>query len=966
LLGALALAAPGLRAATVEVVATRDNTLYEDATGSLSNGGGSYVFAGNTGQTDPAVNTRRALVRFDLAAAVPAGSTVTAATLTLFLSKASSTTPQTVTVHRVLADWGEGTSNDTQGEGSGSPAVHGDATWLHTFFDHDFWASPGGDFTATASASTSVGTAGSAYSWTSTGLRDDVQAWVNQATSNRGWLLRGNETASRTSKRFSSREDTADGGVRRPRLLVTFTPPAGTGGCCSATGSCTLGSSQQCSGLAGVFQGAGSVCSPNPCPQPTGACCANGACQRITAAACAVLGGAYKGDGTTCATANCATGSGACCLPGTPGSCGSQTQSQCTAAGGSFLGAGTACGVDLCPFVDPLTVPPVAQPASGTAGGAASYRLAAVETRLQLHRDLPPTTLWTYGGSYPGPTIEAHVGEPVHVLWQNDLRDERGALRTEHLLPVDTCLHGPDHHGTGAVTVTHLHGGHVPAASDGYPEDTLAPGESDLYDYPNQQLPATLWYHDHALGITRLNVYLGLAGMYLLRDDAEAALGLPSGEHEIPLVIQDRSFRADGALDYPATWQEHVFGSKILVNGKVWPYLEVDRGKYRFRILNAANARTLRLALSNGATFHQIGTDGGLLPAPVPLTQLTLTPAERADVVVDFSSYAPGTVLRLVNDAPAPFPGTPGVGVVPNVLELRVGSEVGYTAPLPPALRSLEVLREQDAVKTRTFELAKRNEACAGAEWTINGIPWEQVTEYPVLGTTEIWRFVNRSGMVHPMHMHLVQFQVLDRQPFTIVNGKVTPVGSPTPPPANERGWKDTTAVYPFEITRVIARFETYPGLFAYHCHVLEHEDHDMMRQFQTVAAATEACVADDDTLCLDNAPDDHRFKVEVDFATTSAGGLSGKAHAISLADKGVRRGGLFWFFSPENPELLIKVLDGCAINDRFWVYFSAGTDVGLTLRVTDTVTGLQFVRTNPDHNPVPTVQDVSALPCHP
>ena len=967
LLSAWTLASAAAEGATVQVVATRDNTLYEDAAGELSNGAGWYLFAGNTSQLDPDLDTRRALMRFDLAGAVPAGSVVTAVTLTLYMSRAPVSSAYPVAVHRVLADWGEGASNDEQNEGNGAPAEHGDATWVHAFFDHEPWASPGGDFDSTASATTLVGAPAQSYTWSSARLREDVQAWVDEPGTNFGWLVRGEESSTRTSKRFNSREDTSSDGSRRPRLSITFTPPSGTGACCSAQGGCSLVTAPQCSSQGGVFQGVGGSCGPNPCPQPTGACClGNGTCQRVSAPSCVSLGGTYRGDNTTCATAGCALGSGACCLPGNPGSCASQTAAQCSGAGGSFLGTGSACGIDLCPFVDPLTLPPVAQPTSGSAGGAASYALAVREEQMQLHRDLPPSTVWTYGGAFPGPTIEARSGQGVHVQWANDLRDERGALRDDHLLPVDVCLHGPDHLGTGARVVTHLHGGHVPPASDGHPEDTLLPGESDLYDYPNQQLPATLWYHDHALGITRLNVYLGLAGMYLLRDSVEEALGLPAGEHEVPLVIQDRAFRADGSLEYPATWQEHFFGSKILVNGKVWPYLEVERGKYRFRILNAANARTFRLALDDGAGFHQIGTDGGLLPAPVALNRLTLTPAERADVVIDFAGYAPGTVLRLVNDAPAPFPGTPGTGVVSNVLQLRVGTATGHTAPLPAALRPLEVLREADAVRTRTFELTRSNEPCAGSRWTINGLEWEQVTEYPVLGSTEIWRFVNRSGMVHPMHLHLVMFQILDRQPFTVVNGKVTPVGSPSPPPPNERGWKDTVPVYPFEIVRVIARFDTYPGLYTYHCHVLEHEDHEMMRQFQVVPNAAAACVPDDDTLCLDDEPGDRRFKVEIDYATARGGGLAGKGHAIALGDRGIRRGGLFWFFSQDNPELLIKVLNGCGLNDRYWVFFSAGTDVGITLRVTDTVTGQQFVRTNPDGSPVPTVQDTGALPCNP
>jgi spore coat protein A, manganese oxidase len=661
---------------------------------------------------------------------------------------------------------------------------------------------------------------------------------------------------------------------------------------------------------------------------------------------------------------NRAAYAGACCLAGEPGSCQARTEDECAAQSGRFLGASTTCGVDLCPFVDALPLLPVAQPTLGTPGGAASYDMAAVEVRRQLHRDLPPTTLWTYNGNYPGATIEARTGQPVEVTWINDLRDADGAPRSEHILPADRCLHGTHEAGNTARIVTHLHGGHVPAASDGYPEDTLLPGQRAVYPYPNQQLPATLWYHDHALGLTRLNVYMGLAGFYLLRDDVEEGLGLPAGAYEIPLLIQDRSFRGDGELDYPTSWLPHFFGDRILVNGKVWPYLEVARSKYRFRILNGANARTLRLALSNGATFRQIGTDGGLLPAPVPVSQVILAPAERADVVIDFADYPAGTVLRLVNDAPAPFPGRPGVGVVPDVLEFRVQPQPGHTAPLPSTLRPLAVLNPQAAVRTRTFELQQFYDPCAGSVWMINGLEWDQITEWPVLGTSEIWSFLNFSGMAHPMHIHLVMFQVLDRQRFEVVDGKIVPLGERLPPPPAEAGWKDTVNVAPYEITRVISRFTDYAGRFPYHCHVLEHEDHDMMRQFQTVASGPDACLGDGDTLCIDDHAGDHRFKIQARYETAQAGGWSGKAHAVPLAEKGVTNGGLFWFFSPTNPELLVKVLDGCAINGHYWVYASAATNVGLNVTVTDTVTGRQFVRTNSDLTAAPPFQSTDALPC--
>jgi len=491
------------------------------------------------------------------------------------------------------------------------------------------------------------------------------------------------------------------------------------------------------------------------------------------------------------------------------------------------------------PFVDPLPRPAVATPETGSPGGAATYRLAIREVQQQLHRDLPPTTVWGFGdgpsgATYPGPTIEASRDAPVTVEWVNDLRDGgTGPLRTSHVLPVDTCLHGA--HDQSPRTVVHLHGAHVQAIFDGYPEDTIVPGEEATYVYPNHQQAGTLWYHDHALGITRLNVYMGLAGYYLIRDPLEAALDLPAGEFEIPLAIQDRSFNPDGSLAYPATWQDHFFGDTILVNGKVWPYVDVTPGKYRFRILSGSTSRTYRLALSDGATFHVIGTDGGLLPAPVPVTSVTLASGERADVVVDFAAYAPGTTLRLVNDAPAPYPGEPGVGVIPDVMEFRVVTGAAHTAALPTSLVAVPPLAEGAASVTRDFELRKTSDPCTGQAWLINGLGWDDITERPQLGSTEIWRFVNRSGIMHPMHMHLVFFQVLDRQPFEVVGDVVTPIGAPVPVSPEEAGWKDTVQVGPSEIVRVIARFEDYKGRYPYHCHILEHEDHEMMRQFETV-----------------------------------------------------------------------------------------------------------------------------------
>ncbi|MDP3984197.1 MAG: multicopper oxidase domain-containing protein, partial [Acidimicrobiia bacterium] len=539
---------------------------------------------------------------------------------------------------------------------------------------------------------------------------------------------------------------------------------------------------------------------------------------------------------------------GACCFAN--GTCDTLTEAQCLAASGTYQGDDTACQPDLCPlvleaFVDSLLIPAVATPVSGTVGGVATYDMTITEYKQKLHRDLPPTTAWGYGGSYPGPTIVAGVDQPVTVNWINDLRDSTGALRTEHYLPVDLCMHGPDSAGAAPLTVTHLHGAHVGQDSDGYPEDTILPGQQQTFYYPNHQLPATLWYHDHALGITRLNVMMGLAGFYILTDAVEPTLGLPSGEFDIGLAIQDRTFNADGTFKYPAVWQDHFFGDKILVNGKVWPYLNVKQGKYRFRMLGGSNSRAYTLSLSTGDPFWAIGSEGGLFTTPVMVDSVTITGGERIEVIMDFSIYAPGTEIILKNSAPAPLTGEPGEGAIPDVMKFIVQGTPGHTAAIPDTLRPVIATPESLSVATRDFLLEKKFDACAGAIWTINGMHWDHITEKPIINTTEIWRFINPSGITHPMHMHLVMFQVLDRTPFTMVADSIVE-GTPQPPSPTEKGWKDTVPVYPNEIVRVIATFEDYLGKFAYHCHILEHEDHEMMRQFEVVIDST--LVAVDDT----------------------------------------------------------------------------------------------------------------------
>jgi spore coat protein A len=490
----------------------------------------------------------------------------------------------------------------------------------------------------------------------------------------------------------------------------------------------------------------------------------------------------------------------------------------------------------LAPFVDPLPIPPVLQatalhPDPESPHHSLPYlHIAMRESSIPLHRDLPPTRLWTYAGQFPGPTIEARSGQPLLVRWIN-------ALPYKHFLPVDHNLCGAEASNPEVRAVTHLHGGNVPHASDGFPENWFTPGHDALYSYPNHQQAATLWYHDHAMGINRLNVYAGLAGLYLLRDSDEDALNLPRGNYEIPLVLVDRLLDRNAQLYYPtsgdphAPWVPEVFGDIILVNGKILPYLSVEPRKYRFRILNAANARFFNISLSNGYEFHQIGSDQGLLAAPLAAKVLTAAPAERLDLVVDFAPLH-GQTIRLVNDHATP------------VMEFRVGANpVPDPSSLPPQLRTIERTPEAAAIVTRDLTLDEV-ETLQGQpmRMLLNNTPWHApVTETPRLGSTEIWRLINLTDDTHPIHLHMVRFQVLDRRNLDIYKYRMYKkflwTGAVTHPEPGEMGWKDTVRAFPGAVTRIIVRFDGYAGRYAWHCHLLEHESNEMMRPFQVLPA---------------------------------------------------------------------------------------------------------------------------------
>ena len=523
--------------------------------------------------------------------------------------------------------------------------------------------------------------------------------------------------------------------------------------------------------------------------------------------------------------------------------------------------------VNLPPFVDPLPIPPklVHRP-----GVPASIRMNSF--RQKIHRDLPPTSLWGYNGSWPGPTIEVRRGQPFSVNWFNH-------LPPRHFLPLDFTVHGEEQTVPPVRAVVHVHGAQTLPEDDGYPDAWIAPDGKKGVAYkpgpnhfPNAQPATTLWYHDHAIGITRLNIYAGLAGFYLIRDDQEDTLNLPAGQYEIPLMLQDRLFLPDGSLLYPAAangthpvWIQEFFGNTVCVNGKAKPYLEVEPRKYRFRMVNGSNARFYHLTLkpsdASGAPseksgeapqFVQIGTDGGLLPAPLARRALVIAPGERLDFVLDFAGRS-GASFAMTNDAPAPY--TRGGQVdAADVMLFNVSKPLAApdTSAVPETLTPFGALDPSLAARERVVSINEMDRATDGYTMMgmLDGKHWDDpVTEDPQAGSMEIWSLANTTGDVHPIHLHLVRFQVLNRQPFDVrgylATGKLRFTGRPLPPETNEfPGWKDTVKSYPGFVTRIIQHFDLPPGTqvtpgqrfrYVWHCHILEHEDNEMMRPYDVV-----------------------------------------------------------------------------------------------------------------------------------
>ena len=553
---------------------------------------------------------------------------------------------------------------------------------------------------------------------------------------------------------------------------------------------------------------------------------------------------------------------------------------------------GTAVSApSLTKYRDPLRIPPVRK-----AHGSLEVTMRAA--RARLHSELPLTPVWTYDGHFPGPTIEVRSGERLCVSWRNEIKGRFPAAAVQ----LQDTTTGPGRDGAQPRpevealppwTVVHLHGAHTGATNDGWTENGILPGRTQLAEYPNDQAATTLWYHDHAMAVTALNVYAGLAGMYLIRDDEEDALDLPDGRHEVPLIVCDRNLDLDadgrftGELLYKQTIartepMEVKFpftGPYTLVNGVIWPHLEVDARWYRFRMVNASNLRpyTFELRDEEGGPIHgalqQIGSDSGLLPVPAALDSLTLHPGERADVLIDFSAFR-GASLTLVNTLPAPLP--PGVAADnPDVMQFRVRSRrvrdrfklparlspsfeqidhetlghdhghrwlaltllderhpemwemVEIQAPPPgPAIDGIVQVKLKDGT-VKTLQRVSRDFKDA-ANFYVTEDMWEQ------------WRIINLSPVPHPIHVHLIRFQAMSREKFDIaafdneVGGTTAPVafastGELAP---GERGWKDTIVVGNSELVTIAGRFTGGSGRFMYHCHILEHEDEGMMRTF--------------------------------------------------------------------------------------------------------------------------------------
>ncbi|MFF2041094.1 multicopper oxidase family protein [Kitasatospora sp. NPDC058170] len=475
------------------------------------------------------------------------------------------------------------------------------------------------------------------------------------------------------------------------------------------------------------------------------------------------------------ATATAADGSGAAdAMDGMAGMAGT----------GAADGTGGATPGPVVPFTTAMPIPPVLSPTS-TDGGADTYTVTMLKVRTRI---LPGrlTEVLTYNGSFPGPTIRARSGRKVVVKQVNRL--DR---------PVSV----------------HLHGARVPVDSDGGPMNLVNPGAAKTYTYPNDQPHAPLWYHDHAHHMESEHVYRGLSGFYLLTDEAERALPLPSGQYELPIALRDARFDEAGRLVYQM--DDPFNRTTILANGRPWPYVEVAARKYRLRLLNSSNLRFFSLRLADGGPMTLIGTDGGLLERPFTTDTVDLSPGERADVVIDFSRYPIGTRLVLQNTLP-PGPAE----LTGQVLRFDVVRAAYDASSVPSRLRTLPALAAPTA--QRAVVLRMDEDGRANPQATIDGRVYDEnrVDARVAFGASEVWTVTNANQLApHNFHLHLVQFRVLERN------------GAPAAPA--EAGLKDTVRLLPGETVRLQATFDSYRGRYPYHCHLLDHSAMGMMAQLE-------------------------------------------------------------------------------------------------------------------------------------
>jgi FtsP/CotA-like multicopper oxidase with cupredoxin domain len=433
-----------------------------------------------------------------------------------------------------------------------------------------------------------------------------------------------------------------------------------------------------------------------------------------------------------------------------------------------------------------LFIPPILED-EDPSPTSSSFTLIAQESTKEFLQG-KDTETYGYNGDYLGYTIRVNKGEQVNFKILNNLTQE---------------------------TTVHWHGLLVDGEMDGGPHNIILPRNEWNPNFVINQPAATLWYHAHPMHRTGGQVYRGLAGLFIIDDEESEGLNLPDdyGVNDIPLIIQDRRFAEDGTLIYKTDMMDimqGMLGDTIIVNGTIAPLQEVSTVKTRFRILNGSNARTYELEISDGTSFIQIASDGGLLESPIEMKSLKISPGERAEIIIDFSKYSVGDIISLKS---------PGF----NIIDFRVVKKENDATTIPEKLSVIPKIQESASVKTRTFDLMGM-----GLMVNINGkqMDMTRIDEIVKHGDTEIWVIRNVMGMGpgmggnvgHPFHYHGVQFQVLSR------DGRK--------PPLNELGWKDTILVNPNESVKVIAKFD-YKGLFMYHCHILEHEDSGMMGQFE-------------------------------------------------------------------------------------------------------------------------------------